>query len=176
MANVGHGSLCHCADCRVRRAKEHNAAAEKSRRTGSVRMKKSDGLTSEELTMIEHYPAESVVLMREGGYNTQDIWECLSLAFPEATKQSLGELFDYADREFIRKRRGRGMSRIVSGVAAIAIALLVGIPLVMFVGLLAFIVIIGPLWGVVQIIMGAGDLRETKDLTDQRKLLTDSTY
>ena len=55
---------------------------EDSKRSRPAKMKKSAGLTPAERETIEHYPAESILLMREGGYTTQDIRECLVFDLP----------------------------------------------------------------------------------------------
>lgn len=172
MRETSHGASCLCVDCRGRRAREHTTAVEDSKRSRPAKMKKSAGLTPAERETIEHYPAESILLMREGGYTTQDIRECLVLIFPEATEESLGELFDSADEEYAKMKRTRGIGRITQGVGAIAIGLLVAVPLVMFGGILALITVLAVIWGVVQIVQGVGDLNTAKGLRTQRRLLS----
>ena len=175
MRETSHGASCLCVDCRGQRAKEHAAAVENSKRSRPAKMKKSAGLTQEERETIEHYPAESILLMREGGYTTQDIRECLVLIFPEATEESLGELFDSADEAYTKMRRTRGVTRLAQGVGAIAVGLLVAVPLVMFGGILAFITVLAVIWGVVQIVQGVGDLNAAKTLRAERRPLLRTT-
>ena len=55
---------------------------------------------------------------------------------------------------------------------AIAIGLLVAVPLVMFGGILALITVLAVIWGVVQIVQGVGDLNTAKGLRTQRRLLS----